>query len=952
MNSGLASEERTARSPLRVLFFEDCGEDVELSLLALRSSGFNVKWDAAVTPDEFIDRARTVTYDVILADYRMPGATGMDVFELLKSKGIDTPFILVTGTLGDEMAVECLKQGMADYVLKDRLARLPFAIRRALEEGRLRVERVRAEKALRSSEASYRSLIQSAPCGILRLSAADGQLLDANTALAGTLGYDSPADLLEGGAAGGIGLEPEALSNLTVGGAGAGQVVECEVQWKRKDGAALFIRLAGRVLRDASGAPTCLEMIAKNITERRLAQQRIEQLNRLNSVLIHASQTIVHIRESSGLFQEICRIIVEEGGFQMAWLGLLEPGTGAITPRASCPQKEDFLQGACSTANRGECCGPVSRAMRENRHVVCNDLATDPWTALCREQALPRSFRSLASFPIVNQGRPIGAITIYAGDVNFFDVENVALLAELAADVSFALESIEIEQMRDRAAGELDGFFALSLDMLCISDLEGYIQRLNPAWEKTLGFSTAEMGSKPWAAFVHAEDRPRALEALAALRAGTEVRHLELRFLSKSGSYKWLVGSAAPALERGVVFAAMTDITNRKQLEEQLLSQNLELEERNRRIEAGSRMKSEFLANMSHELRSPLNGIIGFSELLYDGKLGALPERPREFVGRMNASASHLLQLINGVLDLSKIEAGHLEFRPERMSLSRVIGEVTGILSALAAEKHIRIETEIDAGVDEVTIDGGRLRQVLYNYLSNALKFTGERGRIVVRVKSEGAAEFRLEVSDTGIGVSDGDLGRLFVEFQQLDATTAKRYQGTGLGLALTKRIVEAQGGRVGVATRLGEGSTFFAVLPRAPLRASAGGQAARILVIDDQKLDRFLLTHILQSSGYLVETVASCAEAYEKCRREQFDAITFDLMLQDGPGWEALARIRSLEMHRNTPVVVISGFERKEVDVPFAVEGFLTKPVRPEHLLAVLERAGLPMRITKVAHE
>jgi signal transduction histidine kinase/CheY-like chemotaxis protein len=428
------------------------------------------------------------------------------------------------------------------------------------------------------------------------------------------------------------------------------------------------------------------------------------------------------------------------------------------------------------------------------------------------------------------------------------------------------------------------------------------------------------------------------------------VRHLEFRFLAKSGSYKWLVGSATPALDRGVVFAAMSDITDRKQLEEQLRRQNLKLEERNRRVEAANRAKIEFLANMSHELRSPLNSIIGFSELLYDGKLGPLPERPRELLGRIHASASHLLQLINGVLDLSKIEAGHLEFRPERLCVSHVIQEVTGILSALAAEKQIQIETELQAGVDEVTIDGGRLRQVLYNYLSNALKFTGESGRVVVRLKSEGAAEFRLEVSDTGIGVSQENIGRLFVEFQQLDATTAKRYQGTGLGLALTKRIVEAQGGRVGVASKPGEGSTFFAVLPRAPLTASAPDEVAKILVIEDQDLDRFLLTRILESNGYLVEGAATGAEAYDKCRREQFDAITLDLILPDVPGWEVLARIRSLEQHRNTPVIVISGCEQADLKVPVAAESFLTKPVRPDDLLGALKRSGVPMRIVEAA--
>ena len=268
-------------------------------------------------------------------------------------------------------------------------------------------------------------------------------------------------------------------------------------------------------------------------------------------------------------------------------------------------------------------------------------------------------------------------------------------------------------------------------------------------------------------------------------------------------------------LERGVVFAALNDITSRRNLEDQLRAQNLKLEERNQRIEAANRTKTEFLGNMSHELRSPLNGIIGFSELLYDGKLGALPERPKEFVGRIHASASHLLQLINGLLDLSKIEAGHLEFLPERLLVSQLIHEVTGVLATLAAKKGIRMEIEIDKSVDEVTIDSGRLRQVLYNYLSNALKFTADAGRVIVRARREGQDNFRLEVEDDGIGIRADDLPKLFVEFRQLDGGAAKKFQGTGLGLSLTKRLVEAQGGSVSVTSQFGHGSTFIAVLPR-----------------------------------------------------------------------------------------------------------------------------------------
>ena len=932
--------------PLSVLFFEDCVEDIELSLRALQSSGFDVNWQTAVNVDEFIERVRSGSYDVILSDYRMPSVTGMDVYSLMRAEGFDTPFILVTGSLGDEHAVECLKQGVADYVLKDRLARLPDAICRALDEQRLGMERAQAEEALRRSEASYRSLIQSAPCGILRLSADTGRLLDANGALAGMLGYDSVQDLVENGCKSGIVLDPGTLSDLTAG-ADFGRVVESVVCWHGKDHSGVLFKLAGRVLRDDSGNPVCLEMIAENITERNLAQQRIQQLNRLYSVLIHAGQAIVRTRDADLLSREICRIIVEDGGFEMACLGLLDPATGVVTPHANWPPDSQPCTEIGLDGPEPEAIALVARTIRENRHFVCNNLFGEEAAPRPRANAARADFRSLAVFPVTRQAKPMGAIAIHAADANFFDIENVALLAELAADLSLALESIEIEKEHNRIADELDQFFAVSLDMLCIADLSGRIQRLNPAWEKVLGFSLAELRARPWVEFLHPDDRERGLQALCRLARGEEISDLELRLISKDGSYRWLVGSATAAFDRGSVFLAVSDITHRKQLEQQLRSQNLILEERNRRIEAASRLKSEFLANMSHELRSPLNGIIGFSELLYDGRLGVLPDRPREFVGRIHASASHLLQLINGVLDLSKIEAGHLEFKPERLLVSNIIQEVTGILNAMASRKPIPIEIEIDPTVDEVTIDGSRLRQVLYNYLSNALKFT-DQGRVTIRLKSEGRDRFRLEVSDTGIGIAAEEMGRLFIEFQQLDSSTAKRYQGTGLGLALTKRIVEAQGGQVGVVSARGEGSTFFAVLPRIAGTAS-GPKAGKILVIDDQALDRMVLTEILESHGYSVKTAATSTEALDQCAHEQFDAITLDLVLPERPGWEVLAEIRSLETYQGVPVIVISGVERVDLDIPIAVQAFLTKPVFADRLLTVLEQVGVPGILAEV---
>jgi signal transduction histidine kinase len=226
---------------------------------------------------------------------------------------------------------------------------------------------------------------------------------------------------------------------------------------------------------------------------------------------------------------------------------------------------------------------------------------------------------------------------------------------------------------------------------------------------------------------------------------------------------------------------------------------------------------------MSHELRTPLNAIVGFTEIMYSGRTGPLAPEHREYLGDILASSKHLVQLINDVLDLSKVEAGKMEFNPGPVNLEQLIREVRDILRGLAANKNLTIDVRVDREVVLVVVDAARMKQVLYNYLSNAIKFTPDSGRISVCAVADGPDLFRIDVIDTGIGVSPENLARLFVEFQQLDASTAKRYQGTGLGLALTKRIVEAQGGRVEVRSAPGQGSTFSAIIPRVASTAPAG---------------------------------------------------------------------------------------------------------------------------------
>jgi signal transduction histidine kinase len=244
-----------------------------------------------------------------------------------------------------------------------------------------------------------------------------------------------------------------------------------------------------------------------------------------------------------------------------------------------------------------------------------------------------------------------------------------------------------------------------------------------------------------------------------------------------------------------------------------------------RKMDSSNRLESELLASMAHELRTPLNGILGFTEFLLDEKPGPLNPRQRECLDDVLTSGRHLLQVINDVLDLSKAAAGKLQLRAEIFSLPLLIAEALAVVSPAAAAKHILLSRYVAPGLDSVTADRSKLLQVLYNLLSNAVKFT-DSGEVCIRASLEVGDRLRLQVIDSGAGIDRRDFDKLFVEFQQLDAGGAQPVGGTGLGLALTKKIVELQGGTISVASQRGRGSTFTVSLPveipAAPLAAAA----------------------------------------------------------------------------------------------------------------------------------
>ena len=379
------------------------------------------------------------------------------------------------------------------------------------------------------------------------------------------------------------------------------------------------------------------------------------------------------------------------------------------------------------------------------------------------------------------------------------------------------------EQLR-RSEARFATLYNAGIVGIAVLDISGAVLEANDAWLRLLGYARDDLaaGHVRWQDLTPPEWRQADDEAVRALLVDGSVPSREKEYVRKDGTrVPVLIGAAL--LERTQFLTFVLDLSERKRLEQVGRDAALLLEE-NRRILEASRLKSEFLANMSHELRTPLNAIIGFGELLRDEEVS--PAERRDYLGDILTSGRHLLGLINDVLDLAKVEAGKLEFFPEQIACAALVNEVVNVVAPIAAAKRMGIEVAVDPALEGgVFLDPMRLKQVLYNYLSNALKFTPGGGKVVVRLRPQGEDCLRLEVEDNGPGIAAGDLDRLFVEFQQLESGANRSHEGTGLGLALTRRLVEAQGGSVGVLSQPGRGSVFNAVLPlRAVVPAPKGG--------------------------------------------------------------------------------------------------------------------------------
>ncbi len=407
-----------------------------------------------------------------------------------------------------------------------------------------------------------------------------------------------------------------------------------------------------------------------------------------------------------------------------------------------------------------------------------------------------------------------------------------------------------------------------------------------------------------------------------------------------------------------------------------------ELADANARIREADRLKSQFLANMSHELRTPLNSIIGFSEILKNRLGPDLPPKYLKFLQNINTSGQHLLGIINDILDLSKIEAGRMELNPEPFSVKSVIDGVCHVMKGMAAKASIAFELDVPDDLPPLVADPGKFKQVLYNLLSNAVKFSPDGSVVTVtgrRLLAAGSPlvteSIQVAVRDRGIGIAPADQAIVFQEFRQADGTSTRKYEGTGLGLALVKSIVELQGGRVDLVSAPGEGSTFTVTVPLRPAEetsvnaegpatdktgkaatdparprpasgphpaapkpgAFASGPRHRILVIEDDPTAYESIAGPLSSAGYIPLRARNGEEAVMLAHTLRPSAITLDLVLPGLDGWEVLKTLKQDAITQNIPVLIISIVDNSELGVALGADDYLLKPIDRERLLSRL---------------
>lgn len=555
-----------------------------------------------------------------------------------------------------------------------------------------------------------------------------------------------------------------------------------------------------------------------------------------------------------------------------------------------------------------------------------------------------RYWISTIKAPVKDNGEVIGIVGMFT-DIT----EKKKSDEEIAAHRDILLQEVQEKHTEANHAKEMmQMFFDTSIDLMCIFDKEGMIKNINPSWMIDLGWKDIEIYNRSFIEFIHPDDLEDGLVVLQAIKNENRIIDYELRMKCSDGSYKWFSWNLR--LATNFIVGSARNVTAQRETEAFLL-------ESKDAADKANKAKSEFIANMSHEIRTPLNAVIGFSELL---ALKLENTKYLSYVDSINLAGQSLLSLINDILDLSKIEADMMTLVEEKVNIRRLIEEIVMIFDKEVKDKDLKVKVNIKPDVPEcLKFDHIRMRQVLLNIVGNAIKFT-ENGSVEVLVehfdynKNKEMTSLLISVKDSGIGISREDCELIFDSFRQQKNQNLRKYGGSGLGLSISKKLVEMMDGHISVESELGHGSNFQIYLNhvkimKTPEKVIAKEEhllscyeEARILAVDDEDLNLLLLNELLKDRGLIVDTASTSEEAIKLINSNNYDLVIMDLVMPNVDGRKTSELIKNMIGKETLPIICFSAnittdlIENVEDDI---FDDYLSKPVSLRKLINLLNK-------------
>ena len=907
------------RRPLRVLFVEDSLADVELCRRVLESAGYDLSVDVVDSAGEFARRLDADEFDVILSDFNLPSWTGLDALKTLRQQRRNIPFILVTGSLGEETAVDAIQLGAADFIIKDRLARLPVAVRRVLEEKTLRDARARAEEARRLSEEKFEKAFRASPDAITLTTLAEGRYLEVNDSFVRLSGYTREEVIGRTARDLNIIAEPGGRARLLEAVRSHGRVRDLELQFRLKSGELRLGLVSAEVIEVAG--EQCLLNIARDITERKRAEEALRLSEARYRELFEDSPVSLWMEDFSAVKKEIDEL--------RAW--------GVTDFDCFFAANPDFVV-RCAGLIKILDVNSVSLALFESpeKELLVASLPAlfAPASYDTFQQELLAIARGQMQIEVESLGRTLSGrllhlLVRWTVPHGYRDT-----LERVIVSVFDVTERVEAEEARREATEKLQAILDASPVGITMLDPQGHVRTWNRGAERIFGWSESEVLGQFLPTIP--EDKSEEFRSLMSrVLAGESLTGLELRRRRKDGSPLDIILSTAPLYAAGGSVAglvgAMSDITEQKQLQERLRQAQ--------KMEAVGRLAG----GIAHDFNNLLGVIKGYNEMAR-GRLPAADPLHR-LLGEVQRAADRAAALTRQLLAFSRRQV----LEPRVLELNAVVEDLRSMFQRLLPES-IELLTALEPGLGRVKVDPGQLEQVIMNLVLNARDAMPHGGRLILETRNVELDDsyvrqhltatpgpyVLLSVSDTGVGMDAETLAHIFEPF----FTTKEQGKGTGLGLATAYGIVKQSGGYIWAYSEPGRGSSFKVYLPRVQEAAQARRpeRAAdtlprgteTVLVVEDEEGLRRLAREFLETCGYTVLEARDGVEALEVVRHNShtIHLLLTDVVLPRLSGRDLAAQLTTLRPE--VKVLYMSGYTDHAILQNGALEpglAFLQKP-------------------------